>query len=125
MDAGSLDLGPVSLCGGVVQGERKPLGAGDDRLECLQGQESGDVVGILAGRGDGGIALAELAAELRGVNPGGDGAATSGQDGPEEQQGEPGGGAAVEGPGEPGEPLAWDGRRVRRCGIVSIRISSG
>jgi hypothetical protein len=35
--------------------------------------------------------------------------------GAEEQQGEHGDGAAVERGGEPCEPLAWDGQRVRRC----------
>ena len=54
-------------------------------------------VGPLAGGRDGGVARAELAAQPGGPDPAGDGPPAAGQDGPEEQQGEPRGGPGVEG----------------------------
>ena len=76
-------------------------------LTTVDQEVRGDRVGLLAGRGDGDVAGAELVArawrrgsKLVTVLP------AAGQDGAEEQQGEPGGGPAVEGRGEAGEPLA-------------------
>ncbi|MEJ7640041.1 MAG: hypothetical protein WKF75_19255 [Singulisphaera sp.] len=55
------------------------------------GQEAtGDAVGPLAGGGDGDVAGLILTAELGRPDPGGDGPPAPGQDGAEEQQGEPG-----------------------------------
>ena len=47
-------------------------------------------LGLLAGRRDGGVAGAELVAQPGGPDPAGDGPPAAGQDGAEEQQGEPG-----------------------------------
>ena len=87
----------------------------EQRPDHLGQEASGDAIGPLAGGGDGGVAGLELVAELGRPDPGGDGPPAPGQDGAEEQQGEPGGGPAVEGGGEPGEPLARGGERMRGC----------
>jgi hypothetical protein len=100
VDAGPLDVRPVPLGRGVVQGEGQPAGVGDQRLDRLQREPGGDAVGLLAGGRDGGIARAELVAQLGGSDPGGDGPPSAGQDRTEEQQGEPRGGPAIEYGGE-------------------------
>ena len=71
-------------------------------------------LGLLAGGGDGGVAGPELVAQPGGPDPAGDGPPAAGEDGAEEQQGEPGGGPAVEGGGESGEPLARGGESDAR-----------
>src|SRR5262249_55836682 len=59
-------------------------------------------------------------------DPTGDGPPASGQDGPEEQQGEPGCGPAVERGGESREPLARRGDPAQRChGWLRPRRSAG
>ena len=63
-------------------------------------------VGLLAGRGDGRVAGLVLAAQPDGADPAGDGPPAAGQDRAEEEPGQPGGGAGVEGRGESREPLA-------------------
>ena len=115
MHAGPLDVRPVSLRRGVVQGEGQPLGPRQQRPDHLGQQASGDAIGPLAGGGDGDVAGLVPIAELGRPDPGRDGAPAPGQDRPEEEQGEPRGGAAIEGGGEPGEPLARCGGRVRGC----------
>jgi hypothetical protein len=55
---------------------RRP--AFDQRLDHLGQDAPGDAIGPLAG-GDGGVAGAELVAELRGPDPGGDGPPAPGQ----------------------------------------------
>ena len=115
MDAGPLDVRPVPLRRGVVQGEGQPRGPLEQRPDHLGQEASGDAIGPLAGGGDGDVAGLEPIAELGRPDPGGDGPPAPGQDGAEEQQGEPGGGPAVEGGGEPGEPLARGGCRMRGC----------
>ena len=75
----------------------------------------GDVVGLLAGGRDGRVAGLVPAAEAGGADPAGDGPAAAGQDRAEEQPGQPGGGAAVEGGCETSEPLARGFVLVRRC----------
>ncbi len=115
MHAGPLDVRPEPLRRGVVQGEGQPRGPGQQGPDHLDEEAPGDVIGPLAGGGDGEVAGLVLAAELGGPDPTGDGPPAPGQDGPEEQEGEPRGGAAVEGGGEPGEPLARGGCGMRGC----------
>src|SRR4051812_12924456 len=115
MHAGPLDVRPVALRRGVVYGEGQPRGLLEQRPDYLGQQASGDAIGPFDGGGDGGGAGAKHGSEVRGPEPGGYVATPSGQDGAEEQEGNPGCGAAIEGGREPGEPLAGDGRRVRRC----------
>ncbi len=113
VDAGPLDVRPVPLRRGVVEGEGQPRGPREQRPDHFDQQASGDAVGPLAGGRDGDVAGRILVAELGRPDPGGDGPASPGQDGAEEQQGEPGGRPAVEGGGEPGEPLARGVCRMR------------
>ncbi len=115
MDAGPLDVRPVPLRPGVVQGKSQPRGPLEQRPDDLGQQASGNAVGPLASGRDGDVAGLILAAEPGRPDPASDGPTAPGQDGPEEQQGEPRGGPTIERGGEPGEPLAWGGRRVRRC----------
>ena len=128
VDAGPLDVRPVPLASGCRPGRGSaasaPLSSG--RTTSVS-EASGDAVGPLAGGRDGGVAGLELVAELGRPDPGGDGPPAAGQDGAEEQEGEPGGGAAVEGGGEPGEPLARGGERVRGChrGPAPVGVSAG
>src|SRR5438128_167316 len=109
MDTGSLDVRAVTLGRGIVQREGQPLGVTHDRLDRRENEESSDAVGLLAGRGDGGIARAELIAQPRGSDPTGDGPTASGEDRAEEQQDESWGRTAIESGNEIGEPLARSG----------------
>ena len=109
VDAGPLDVRPVPLRRRVVQGERQPLGPAHQRLDHRQHEVGGDRLGLLPGRRDGRVARPELVAEPGGADPTGDRPPAAGQDGAEEQQGEPGCGPAVEGGRESGEPLARAG----------------
>ena len=56
MDAGPLDVGPVPLRRRVVEGQGEPRLVGDQGLDHLVDQAGGDVVGLLAGGGDGRVA---------------------------------------------------------------------
>jgi hypothetical protein len=96
MDAGSLDERPVALSRRVVdcQGELRLVG--DQGLDDLTDQAGGDVLGLLAGRRDRRVARSELDAQASGTNPTCHGPPPAGQDRPEEQPGQPGGGSTVE-----------------------------
>jgi hypothetical protein len=61
----------------------------DQRPDHLGEEASDDAVGPLAGDRDGDVAGWILTAELGGPDPGGDGPPAAGEDGPEEQEGEP------------------------------------
>jgi hypothetical protein len=115
VEPGALDVRPVAIGRRVVEGERQPRAAGDQRPDRREAQERGDAIGPLAGRRDGGVAGAELVAQPGRPDPGGDGPPAAGQDGPEEQEDEPRGGSAVEGGGEAREPLARSAVSVRGC----------
>src|SRR5947209_6606195 len=115
MDSRPLDVRPVPLRRCVIQGEGQPRGPLEQRADDFDQETSGDAVGPLAGGRDGDVAGLILAAELGRPDPGGDGPASPGKDGAKEQQGEPRGGPAVEGGGEPREPLARGGCRMRGC----------
>jgi hypothetical protein len=115
MDAGPLDVRTIPLGGGVVEGEGQPRGPLEQRADDFKQEASGDDVGPLTGGGHGDLAGLESVAELGRPDPGRDGTPAPGQDGPEEEEGEPWRGAAVESGGEPGEPLARDGERMRGC----------
>jgi hypothetical protein len=101
VDAGPLDVRPVTPRRGVVQSEGEPFGPLDQGFDYLGQEPPGDAIGPLAGGGDGDVAGLEPVAELGRPDPGRDGTPAAGQDRPEEKQGEPRGGAAVEGGGEP------------------------
>ncbi len=119
-----LDVRPVPLCRGVVQGEGEPFGPGHQWLDRLHDQARGDAVTLLAGRRHGGVAGLELVTEFGGADPTGDSSPTARQESAEEEEGEPWCGAAIEDGGEVGEPLAWDGLRMRGChGAGSVWVS--
>ncbi len=101
MDACPLDVRPVPLRRGIVEDEGQPRGPLQQRPDHLGQEASGDAFDPLAGGGDGDVATLILAAELGRPDPGGDGSPALGQDGSEEQEGEPWCGAAVEAGGEP------------------------
>ena len=113
MDVRPLDVRPVPRRRGIIQGEDQPRVSLGERPDHLGQGTPCNAIGSLAGGRDGGVAGAELVAELRGADPTGDGPPASGEDGPEEQEGEPRGESAVEGRGEPREPLARGGERRR------------
>ena len=73
----------------VNQGEGQPRGALEERMDHLGQQAPSDAVGPLAGRRDGDVAGLILVAELGGPDPGGDRPPAAGQDGTEEEEGEP------------------------------------
>jgi hypothetical protein len=101
MHAGPLDVRPIPLGRRVVQGEGQPSGTLEERPDHLGEEASGDAIGPLAGGGDGEITGLIAVAELGRPDPGRDGPSTPGEDGTEEQEGEPRGGAAVECRGKP------------------------
>ena len=70
---------------------------------------------MVAGCRNGRVARLVLSAQAGGPYPTGDGSPAAGEDGPEEQQGEPGSGPPVEGRGEAREPLARGEERMRGC----------
>lgn len=115
MDAGPLDVRAVPLRRGVVQGEGEPLDPAHHRLDRLRDQACGDAVGLLTGRRHCGVTGLIFVAELGGADPTGDGTPSACEDGAEEQEGEPRGGAPVNDGGEVGEPLAGYGSRMRGC----------
>lgn len=112
MDAGSLDPGSVTSGGGVIDGHGEPLDPAQHGADGADDQQRGDGPGLLARRGDGDVAGSELIGEPDGANPGGDGASAAGEDGPDEQEDEPGGGPAIEGRGQASKPLARVGEFV-------------
>ena len=69
MDAGPLDVRPVPLRRRVVQGEGQPRWPATSGLTTSSDEAGGDVVGLLAGRGDGRVAGLELVAEPGGPDP--------------------------------------------------------
>ena len=113
VDPGPLDVPPVPLGRGVVQGERQPVGVGHQRLDHLVGQVGGDEVGPLPGGRHRGVARAVLAAQPGGPDPTRDRPPAAGQDRPDEQPRQPRGGPRVEGGREAGKPVARRGQRVR------------
>ncbi len=125
MDTGPFDVRTVPLNRGIVHGQNQPPGPGDQRLDDLGQEASSDAVGPLVGGRDGGVTGAELAAELRGSNPGGDGPPAPSEDGAEGQWGKPRREPAVEGGSEPGEPLARGGCRMRGCHQGWLRSGFG
>jgi len=62
---------PVVKC--VSDSERQPPDLGWQRLDHSQQEGCVDRLGLLAGRGDGRVAGAELVAQPGGANPAGDG----------------------------------------------------
>jgi hypothetical protein len=113
VDAGPLDVRPIPPGGGVVDGERQPLDPADQRPDHPQHEVSGGGLGPLPGRRDGRVAALELRAQFGRPDPAGDGPPAAGQDGAEEEQGEPGCGPPVERGGEVVEPLARCGEGMR------------
>src|SRR5262249_62039009 len=69
VDAGPLDLGTVPLGRRVVEGEQKPSSPGQQRLQYVVGQASGQEVGPPPGGGDGGVRRAELLRDAGGPDP--------------------------------------------------------
>ena len=109
--------GPYRWRRRVVQRQGDPLLVGDQRLDRIVEQPGRDVVGLLAGRGDGRVARLVFSAQPDGADPSGDGPSAAGQDGAEEEPGQPGGGPGVEGLwrverttgtwGYPGAKMSW------------------
>ena len=99
----------------VVEGEHQPRVVGDERANHPAGEASGDLIRLLAGGGHGGVARAVVVTRAGGADPGGDGAATAGEDGPDEQVGRPTGRARVEDGGQDRKGAARGGPRVREC----------
>src|SRR5204862_6116696 len=116
VDAGGLDPGAVAGGGGVVDGHPQPPGA-EQRLDRLQGAD-GHGVGLPADRTDGDVALAVVALDAGGAEPGGDGAAAPGEEDAGQQQRQANGRALVqpvgqgkEGAGQKqGQVRQWHGR---------------
>ena len=100
MDTGSLNERPVALSRCVVECQGEPRLVGDQGLDYLADQASGDVLGLLTGGRDRRVARSELGAQASGADPTCDSPLPSGQHRPEEQPGQPGGGSAVEECGE-------------------------
>jgi hypothetical protein len=82
MDSRPLDVRPVPLRRGVVQGEGQPSGPLEQRADYFDQETSGEAVGPLAGGGYREIAGLILTAELGCPDPGGDGPPVPGQDRP-------------------------------------------
>src|SRR5271157_3688799 len=96
MDAGSLDVGPITLSRRVVERQGEPRLVGNQGLDHLVDQPSGYVVCLLAGCRDRRVAGLELAAQASGTDPTRDGPPATGQNRAEEQPHQPGGGSAIE-----------------------------
>jgi hypothetical protein len=69
---------------------------GQHGLEGGVGEPGGQEVGPLAGGGHGGVGGPELVSDAGRPQPAGDGAPAGGEDSPDEEADEPGGGAGVE-----------------------------
>jgi hypothetical protein len=89
------------------------LQVGDQGPDYLADQAGGDILGLLAGGRDRRVAGLELGAQASGADPTCNSPPPAGQDRPEEQPGQPGGGSAVEECSEAREPLAWGHILVR------------
>src|SRR5262249_29921857 len=94
MDATALDEGAVAGGGGVVDAQQQALGVEQGPDGGLHGD--GHVVGLSTDGTDSDVALAPVGGEAAGTEPGGDGAATSGQEEAQQQRGQAGGGSLVQ-----------------------------
>src|SRR4051812_3814481 len=115
MDTSPLDVRAITLGRGIIQRQGESLGVGHDRLDDCEKEESGNSIGLLAGRRDRRIARAELVTQPRGSDPTGDGSTATGQDRAKEQKDEPWAGTAIESDSEIREPLARSGVLMRGC----------
>jgi hypothetical protein len=93
------------------------------RFVSVSDELPGDAIGPLAGGGDGGVAGAELVAQLGGSNPGGDGPLAPGQDRPEEHKGEPG--ADRRSRAEASRENHWHGADIGCEDVIGGRLRSG
>ena len=112
MDAGTLDLGAIAWGGRVVDGHRQAWSA-QQRLDGEEGA-NGHVRGLAADGPDGGVGRAEVVGDTGGAEPGGDGAASAGEEDAEQQQGQAEGGAAVQPGGQAGEGAGQQRWQVRQ-----------
>ncbi len=115
VDAGALHVRTVAGGRGIVEGEHQVV-AGSPTHQRPQGatqQTGGQRLGATASGPEGAVSAAEGGGDAGGAQPAGDRAPAFGEQGAEEQQQQPRGGAAVESAADVGEPGGQSGGQVR------------